>query len=664
MHYVRKVFLLLGILLTGSILFAQNYTTDSKRAIRFYEDALRNFQRMQYQEAEDDMLRAIKVEEDFIEAHLVLAEIYLTQKKTDQAIARYAQALEIDPDFFPPAYSQLGDLYRLQEEFDKAMEAYETYLDKGRLSQGKISQVQQKMEQVEFAREAMANPVPFEPRSLGDSINSQYDEYWPSLTADESTLVITRLVPKDQKRAMPDGEGMSDAERRHLRVMTKRMNQQEDFYISHKVDSTWSEAVNAGEPLNTPEHNEGAQAITVDGQWLYFTACSRDDGVGSCDIYRAKNLGNQWGEVENLGKPLNSTTWDAHPSISPDGKYLYFSSARGGGKGGKDLWMARIKADGTFEKPVNMGDSINTRGEEMAPYIHPDNKTLYFTSSGWLGMGGLDLFKSTRDSNGKWSTPKNLGYPINTVNDEMGLIVNAKGNVAYYSTDREPANGKDIYAFDLYQEARPQPVSYMKGRVYDKDTRRPLAARFELIDLATEDTIMIASSKPETGQFIVCIPTNRNYALNVDKQNYLFYSDNFQLKGVYEATKPFSKDIPLQKIRTGERIVLRNIFFETDAYQLKEESSVELQKVIAFLEKNPSLKVEISGHTDNVGSDTYNQELSENRALSVFNYLLDKGIAKNRLTYKGYGESDPIATNDTEEGRAKNRRTEMKILEK
>ncbi len=664
MQFARKFSLFIWVIFSVTAVFAQEYTSDSRRAIRFYEDALRNFQRMQYQEAEHEMLRAISADEEFIEAHLVLAEIYMEQEKRAQAIASYNNALEINPDFFPPVYSNLGELYRLQEKFDKALWAFETYLDKGKLAQGQRAAIRQKIEQVEFARNAIANPVTFDPNSLGDSINSEYDEYWPSLTADESTLVITRLIPKELRRDMPSGDGMTDAERRHLRAMNKRMNQQEDFYISHRLDSAWSQAENAGAPLNTPENNEGAQCITVDGQWLYFTACGREDGEGSCDIYRAKNLGDKWGEIENLGKPLNSGTWDAHPSISPDGKTLYFSSAREGGKGRKDLWMAKMKADGTFGKPVNLGDSINTRGEEMAPYIHPDNKTLYFTSSGWLGMGGLDLFKSEKKSENSWATPENLGYPINTVNDEMGLIVNAKGNKAYYSTDRDVVHGKDIYSFELYQEARPQPVSYMKGRVFDKDTRKPLAARFELIDLATEDTIMTASSKAENGQFVVCIPTDRNYALNVDRKNYLFYSDNFQLKGVHEATQPFIKDIPLQKIRKGERIILRNIFFETDSYQLKDESSVELQKVLAFLQNNASLKVEISGHTDNVGTDEYNQQLSENRALSVYNYLVNKGVSENRLTYKGYGESDPMAENDTEAGRAQNRRTEMKILEK
>lgn len=665
MQKAHSCFLVVLAMLLSFSAVAQQYSTDSKRALKYYEEALKFFQRLEYQEAQDKMERAIKADDQFIEAYLVLAEIHMEQEQHLQAIATYEHALKIDAEFFPPLYANLGNLYRLTEQFDKSLEAYQTYMDSGRLDTRQKKRIQERVAQVVFAKEAMANPVEFHPESLGDSVNSEFDEYWPSLTADESTLVITRLIPKDSHRELPSGEGMSNAERMHLREMSKRMNQQEDFFISYKTDEGWSKARQVGEPLNTPEGNEGAQCITVDGQWMYFTACGRSDSEGSCDIYRAKHTPEGWGEVENLGKPLNSKAWDAHPSISPDGKTLYFVSNRAGGKGKKDIWMARQKADGTFMPPVNLGDSINTSAEEMSPYIHPDNQTLYFTSKGWLGMGGFDLYKSTRKTNkNEWTTPKNLGYPINTVNDEVGLIVNAKGDKAYYSTNRNVETGKDIFAFSLYKEARPNPVSYLKGKVYDKDNGNPLRAAFMLIDLSTQDTIMTANSANGDGQFIVCIPTNRDYALNVDKDNYLFYSDNFQLKGIHEATEPFIKNIPLQKIKAGERIVLRNIFFETDDYALKPESSVELQKLITFLTQNESLKVEISGHTDNVGTEKYNKDLSEKRALSVYNYLISGGVSSNRLTYKGYGESEPIATNENENGRAQNRRTEMKILEK
>jgi len=277
-------------------------------------------------------------------------------------------------------------------------------------------------------------------------------------------------------------------------------------------------------------------------------------------------------------------------------------------------------------------------------------------------MGDFDLFVSRLDSNGNWSKPKNLGYPINTYRDEVGLIVNARGDIAYYASDIHPSTGKDIYCFTLYEDARPHEVSYMKGRVFDENTRDRLKARFELYDLNDGTLISQSFSDPVTGEFLLCIPTNKNYMLNVEHKGYLFYSDNFELEGIYHLEKPFLKDVPLKRVKTGEKTVLKNIFFETDSYLLKPESVFELDKLIRFLKTNSDLSIEISGHTDNIGTREYNQTLSENRAKSVVEYLISKGISADRLVYKGYGFDQPIDENDTEAGRANNRRTELKII--
>jgi outer membrane protein OmpA-like peptidoglycan-associated protein len=278
-------------------------------------------------------------------------------------------------------------------------------------------------------------------------------------------------------------------------------------------------------------------------------------------------------------------------------------------------------------------------------------------------MGGSDIFKSTIQFDGTWSEPVNLGFPINTSADEIGFIVTANGEKAFFSSDRFEDRGRDIFEFELYKEARPNPVSYLKGIVSDAESFKKLNAHFELIDINSKELIMQAESDKSSGEFLLCIPANNDYVLNVSKDGYLFYSDNFSLKGIHEITNPFLKDVALNPIKKGQKIILRNIFFFTDSYELEEKSLVELTKLVDFLVKNPTLKVEISGHTDNVGTLEYNITLSENRAKSVVNFLINKNISNTRLTFKGYGESKPIDTNETETGRANNRRTEIMVLD-
>jgi outer membrane protein OmpA-like peptidoglycan-associated protein len=312
---------------------------------------------------------------------------------------------------------------------------------------------------------------------------------------------------------------------------------------------------------------------------------------------------------------------------------------------------------------VNIGDPINTDKEENSPFIHFDNRTLYFCSDGHTGMGGRDLYFTKLDSSGKWMAPVNLGYPINTCADEFGLIVNTKGDTAYFSSDKEGGKGKlDLYCFELNKENRPMPVTYVKGIVFNNETKEKIEARFELINLKTGKIVYTSFSDPVKGDFLVTLPSENDYALNVSKEGYLFYSDNFSLKGNWSIIEPFIKNIPLQPIKVGESVVLRNIFFETAKYDLKTESVIELDKLVAFLKTNDKLKIEISGHTDNIGTKEYNQILSENRAKSVYNYLIEIGIDKARLTFKGFGDTKPIDTNDTDAGRSNNRRTEFKII--
>lgn len=645
--------------------FAQyNYTTSNKKAIKSYEEALQSFNRMDYTTAIDLMQKAIKYDDKFVEANIVLAEIFIEKGERKKAIESYKNAIRIDPEFYRGIYFSLAQLQMLENEFDSAKLYLEKYLSYKNLKPVSISQAKRKLESCNFAIKAIKNPVPFNPINLGENINTEYDEYWPTLTADEQTLIITRLIPKDLEEGLVSiNEVITEKEitPSNQKVPPDFNKVQEDFYISVKENDFWTKAINVGKPLNT-KGNEGAQTILVDGRVMYFTACNRKDGKGRCDIYQSLKVNGEWNTAVNLGVPVNSENWEAQPSISPDGKTLYFVSNRKGGYGQKDIWMSIILEDGRWSKPINLGENVNSVGQEQSPFIHPDNRTLYFATDGKIGIGGFDLYKVSKNDDGTWSKPINLGYPINTASDEIGLIVNAQGNKAFFSSDRLNNKGRDIFEFELYKEARPTPVSYIKGKVFDSENKNKLKANFELINLETNEIIMQAESDPNTGEFLVCIPSDRDYALNVSKDKYLFYSDNFSLKGVYNILDPFLKDVPLNPIKTGQKIVLKNIFYEIDSYELLDKSIVELTKLLEFMNNNLGLKIEISGHTDNIGTSEYNLSLSNNRAKSVYDYLVEKGISAERLSFKGYGESQPLSTNETESGKSENRRTEIKII--
>jgi outer membrane protein OmpA-like peptidoglycan-associated protein len=324
-----------------------------------------------------------------------------------------------------------------------------------------------------------------------------------------------------------------------------------------------------------------------------------------------------------------------------------------------------MQDDGSWSLPVNLGDTINTSGNEMAPFIHPDGRTLYFSSTGLPGMGGADLFVSRLSANNRWLKPENLGYPVNTKLDEINLIINAKGNEAYISAERKNGFGNtDIYRFELPSQSRPSSVSYVHGKVYDKNTLNPLSASFELIDMQSNAVVVSSSSDAVTGEFMMSLPVDKDYALNVSCKGYLFYSMNFNLSNEHDVTNPVKLDVPMQPVAIGEKVVLRNIFFDTDKYELLPDSKAELGKLISFLSKNTSIHIEIGGHTDNEGSDTHNMTLSQNRAKAVYDYLAANGISAERMAYKGYGESMPIDSNETSAGRANNRRTEFKVISK
>jgi len=434
---------------------------------------------------------------------------------------------------------------------------------------------------------------------------------------------------------------------------------QEDFYYSEVSDTSWLPAKNIGSPLNTP-YNEGALSLAAGGQYMYFTACNRIDGKGGCDIYYSALTSRGWISGMNIGNPINTKYWESQPSLSSDGQKLFFVSNRPGGYGGMDIWVSKRSSSGTWLEPVNLGGVINSKGNEMSPFIHFDGKTLYFSSDGRPSMGGLDLYLSRMLDDTTWSEPVNLGYPINTQADEMGLIINGSGQRAFYSSEINPERGRDLYYFNLPEKLRPDPVSYIKGTVYDKLSGRKLKAGFELTDLNMGKTVL-KSSTNDKGEFLICLTSGQNYGLTVDKEQYLFFSESFFLEGDHTAAEPFIVRVGLSPIRVGEMMTLYNVFFETDSWELRSESLIELNKLYGLLQKNELIIIEIGGHTDSSGSDDHNQVLSQRRAESVRNFLLSKGIIPERINYRGFGDTMPISDNETDEGMRRNRRTEIKI---
>jgi outer membrane protein OmpA-like peptidoglycan-associated protein len=626
--------------------FGQHYSTKDRKAIDLFENAEHYYENGQFENAKMLISKSLERDARFIEPYLLLSDIYHEQNKSFDEIQTLKKVIAIDSLYNEKIYLLLGKVEYKNGEYHDAVTYLNTYLRHGAVHQ-EITEARKWLEKAEFAANAVEHPVPFKPILLSTNVNSPYKDYWPSLTADEQELYYTVQLPT--KEISPMGTPMY----------------QEDLFVSKKgVDGTWQPSKSVGPPINTDD-NEGSQSISANGQFLFYVACNRKEDFGSCDIYYAERIGNSWSVPRNIGQPINSSYWESTPASSADGRMLFFSSGvRPDSKGGKDLYISFKKDDGTWTTPENMGDSINTAGNEYAPFLHPDGRTLYFSSDGWLGMGGQDIFYSRMKDDSTWSTPVNIGYPINTPYDDFGLIVNTRGNYAFFSSNREGTQDWDLFTFELYPEARPNPVTYIKGKVYDAKTNEPLKALVDIIELDNRTDIYNATTIMPQGTYVACIPLKHNYAMNVSAPGYLFYSENFSLDKTYQADKPYELNIPLQPIEPGSTVILKNIFYETDKYDLKPESEVELKKLITFLNQNSTVKIEVSGHTDNVGSAEHNITLSTNRAKNVYDYLVQHGIKAERLKYAGYGFTKPIATNNTEEGRALNRRTEFKIISK
>ena len=629
-----KMLLLLFFMMLGFSSFPQS----DKKLDKLFEEAKTSYMANKTSESIDLCNKILTDAPDYLNAHLLLADIYSEQNLANEEIEHLSKAEELSGDTL--IFFRLGEAYYKTGNYSEALRYYDKYSESKLIPEKRQFLLASKIASCKFAINSIKNPVEFDPANMGDEINSPADEYWPTPSLDGKKLVFTRLI-KDTNNAP-----------------------QEDFYVAEKDSEDW-ENVQAIDEINTAD-NEGAQSLSADSKILFFTACNRPDGLGSCDIYFSRFQNGRWSVPKNAGAPLNTGSWEAQPSFSSDNKYLYFSSNRQGGKGKKDIWRAEFlgfSASGMpqWKTPENLGDAINTEEDEISPFIHANNRNFYFSSNGHIGMGGLDLFTAEIDERGNVQNVRNMGYPINTHKDDMGLTISSIGETAYFSSAREADKGLDIFSFNLDRGLRPEPVSYIKAKITDKNTQQPILASIDLVDLNYNNPKERDEKADENGEIMLCLPLSHNYSFTVSEPGYLFYSQSILLKDAKTLVDPLVLDIKLEPIEVGAKMDLYNIYFETDSFRILAASEPELERLTIFLQNNPDLRVEIQGHTDNTGTQEKNRVLSENRAKSVVDYLVAKGISTSRLQFKGYGADLPVASNETEEGRTKNRRTTIKI---
>ena len=628
MYFMRFCLFILFSLLSFELL-AQN--SSNKKAQNFFERANPFIEKQDYLSAEQVLKSAIEADPSFQNAFITLAGVYKAQKKYAEAKSAYQKAILINKNIAPAVIYGLAETEFATQEYDKAKQHFEEFLALDS-SSDRAKKAKKYLLDCDFAAFAIKKPVKYSPTNLGQGVNTTDSEYFPALTADGETLIFTRQV-----------------------------NGNEDFWTSQFKNNTWNSATPLSTKINTTKYNEGAQTISPDGKYLFFTGCNRPDGLGRCDIYVSHREGKDWGEPYNVGKPVNSEYWESQPAISPDGRTLYFISNRPGGSGGYDIWKSTITDDAKWGPAINLGPEINTPYDENTPFLHADGKTLYFSSDGWPGFGNKDIYYSRMDDNDKFQKPINLGYPINSFENESGLIVSADGNLGMFSSNlKDGFGGQDIYSFGIPEIAKPLKISYVKGIVRDKDSKKTIESNVQVIDLKSDKTVFDEYTDPETGQFLAVMPIGGNYLFNVNAEGYMFYSENFELKQG-NINKPYQIEVYIERIKQGGNVTLRNIFFDTNKYNLLPASIRELDLLIDFLHQNQTVNIEIQGHTDNVGDDKLNEKLSFNRANAVYEYLVKNEVDAKRLTFKGFGASKPIADNKTEIGRKNNRRTSFVI---
>jgi outer membrane protein OmpA-like peptidoglycan-associated protein/tetratricopeptide (TPR) repeat protein len=601
-----------------------------------------------------------------------VGQCLLTSPFKTLAIPYFEKAFKLNPGVAYDIHFCLGRGYHLDMQWDRAIQEFNTFISTldPKKQATELAAAKKEIEECHNGIELVKHPIRVFIDNVGPSINTKYAEYSELISADESVMLFTARRPSTTGGKIDPSSG----------------DYFEDIYISYFRNGKWTEAQNLGAPVNTEDHDATA-GLSLDGQILYVYRFTESNGG---DIYQSFLEGDAWSKPKDMGSKINTKYHESSVSLAPDNKTLYFVSDRPGGFGDRDIYKIVLNDKAKWGDPVNLGPVINTQYEEEGAAIQADGKTLYFSSKGHYTMGGFDIFKSVYD-NGKWSEPENIGYPVNSADDDVFFVMAASGKHGYYTSVRKDGYGeKDIYKITFLGPEKPVALSdednllagsaagikdvmmteavavhtvkttLLKGVITDSATHQPLEASIELVDNAKNQVIASFTSNSKTGKYLVSLPSGTNYGIAVKAQNYLFYSANFNIPDT-ASYMVVERNVALQPLSIGSRIVLRNIFFDFDKATLRPESQTELDRLVSLLNQYPKLKIEIAGYTDNKGSQAYNQKLSESRSKSVVDYLVAHSIAADRLTFRGYGMDSPIATNETDEGRQLNRRTEFKI---
>ena len=637
------IFTIISVLFTVYVSFGQSYPKEVKKIlsnaegyveIEDYQNALPLYVQAEKLVPKDPAI-SFKVAKCMFELrHEVKALPYLEAAKKDQ------DAID-DPEH--ELGWMLGSSYHKAHQFDKAITVLKTYRSMINPKEKEaLEEVDLLINNCVNGKTMVQNPKSkITIKNLGPGVNTAFNDYAPVISADESTLIFT------SRRDNTTGGQKSDNE------------WNEDIYLSVKSDTIWSTAVNMGPTINTASH-DASVGLSPDGQELFVYRATPANGG---DLFISNLTGTVWSEPKPLNNNINTPYWEPSASTTSDETILFFTSNRKGGLGGRDIYMSRKQPNGELGPAINLGPKINTKFDEDCPFIHPDGKTLYFSSKGHKSMGGFDIFSTTIDlATGTILTDvENIGYPINTADDDVFFVWSADNKRAYFASEREGGYGeKDIYM--LIREDADADLAVLKGKIISCDTKKPVAATIIVTDLSTQQPVGIYNSNASTGKFTVILPAGKNYGITVEAKGYLFYSKNIDIPKLDHYVE-YNDEICLSKLKKGTTIVLRNVFFDVDKATLRTESEDELERLEKILKQNPEIKIEIAGHTDSDGSDDHNLKLSEARAKAVVDYLITKGINKDMLRWKGYGESQPQVPNDSPENKQLNRRTEIKILE-
>lgn len=560
---------------------------------------------------------------------------------------------ELCPTYHPYIAFYLGNLAFVKKEYKKAMAYYDRFLKFDIVDPStapkdhelRVTEAEAGLNQAKLLDQLYTNPVPMQ-LSVVKDLSTKDQEYLGILSPDGEVCLFIRGYQKQGRNEL-----------------TPR--QVEEFTIAHRrPDGTFEKGKAMAPPFNLTE-NVGSATLTIDNQRMFLTICDFDaDGYKNCDIFMSEMKKGEWQKPKNLGTGVNGKkSFEGQPTVTPDGKTLYFVSIREdeiGTINDMDLYMSRIGANGEWGPAKNLGRTVNTKGNEKSPFIHEDSHTLYFSSDGHPGIGKFDIYLTRLDSTAKWITPKNIGYPINTVHDDVGFFVSVDGHTAFLSSnEREGVGGWDLFSFPLYKEARPDKVMFVRGQLKDADNQPVTDARIELKNVRTQEVAQFDITHPE-GKYVAVMNMSDDVVMTVKKDGAAFNA-KYIAKSDSTTMKTTSVDLTVKEQTKGSVHRLDNINFGTNSADLAKESEHILNEFAAYLKANPQLKVAIHGHTDNVGDDRANLLLSESRAEAVNQFLVRKGIDGARLSYLGLGESKPITTNDTPAGRALNRRTEFVI---